>query len=178
MTTLRRCLSCPRGLPGVVAQAALSTGAGRIAAREHVSGAALIPITQECFFGSCFAARPLVIRTRAVSPCNEGHSWVTSAVVSRQGSAMPRGRVAAFSEPARWQSFSRRGFESCSRAAARPITTAMSLRRSWSHGRTTRDFGSTTSRLIGSRASTRTGSRTATRNTAGTAAPGLKSGVR
>ena len=50
-------------------QAALSTGVGRIAAREHVSGAALIPITQGCFFGSCFATRPIVIRTRAVSPC-------------------------------------------------------------------------------------------------------------
>ena len=44
--------------------------------------------------------------------------------------------------------FSRRGFESCSRAAARPIAMAMSLRRSWSHGRTTRDF-STLDRLNG-----------------------------
>ena len=57
---------------------------------KHVSGAALIPITQGFFFGACFAARPLVIRTRAVRPCNKGYSWVTPAVVSRQGSGMPR----------------------------------------------------------------------------------------
>ena len=51
-------LVVPEGLTGVVAQAALSTGAGRIAAREHASGAALFPITQGCFFGSCSATRP------------------------------------------------------------------------------------------------------------------------
>ena len=38
---------------------------------------------------------PLVIRTRAVSPCNEGYSWVTPVVVSRQRGGVLRGRAAA-----------------------------------------------------------------------------------
>ena len=149
----------------MVAQAALSTDAGRIAAREHVSGAALIPTTQGCFFGTCFATRSLVIRPSAVSPCNEGYSWVTLAVVSLQWNGMPRWRAAAPKAAAarglpgaahqrsgrvacvalgvtrvRADSggilytgavteFSSLGFESCSRAAARPIIMAMGLRR-------------------------------------------------
>ena len=40
-------------------------------APERVSGAALIPTTQGCFFGTCFTTRALAIRTRAVGPCNE-----------------------------------------------------------------------------------------------------------
>ena len=44
--------------------------ARRIAACDHVSGAALIPNTQGCFFGSCFTTRLLIIRTTAVSTCS------------------------------------------------------------------------------------------------------------
>ena len=75
--------------------AAAATAAARIIMSNFASGAALIPSTQGCFFGTCFATRPLVIRTRAVRPCNGGCSRATPAVASRQGSGMPRWRAAA-----------------------------------------------------------------------------------
>jgi len=40
--------------------------ARRVAAWEFVSGAALIPNTQDCFFGSHFTTRLLILRVRAV----------------------------------------------------------------------------------------------------------------
>ena len=43
-----------------------------VVAWEFISGAALIPNTQDCFFGSCFTTRLLILRTRAVSSCAEG----------------------------------------------------------------------------------------------------------
>ena len=40
--------------------------ARRVAAWEFVSGAALIPNTQDCFFGSHFTTRLLILRVRGV----------------------------------------------------------------------------------------------------------------
>ena len=45
--------------------------APRIAAWEFVSGTALIPNTRDCFFGSRFKTRLLVLRTRALASCTE-----------------------------------------------------------------------------------------------------------
>ena len=46
--------------------------AGRIAAWERISGAALMPNTTDCFFGDRFTTDLLVFRTQAVGVCDEG----------------------------------------------------------------------------------------------------------
>ena len=46
--------------------------AGRIAAWERISGAALMPNTTDCFFGDRFTTDLLVFRTQALGVCDEG----------------------------------------------------------------------------------------------------------
>ena len=44
---------------------------GRITAWEHISGAALMPNTADCFFGGRFTTDLLVFRTKALGVCDE-----------------------------------------------------------------------------------------------------------
>ena len=46
--------------------------AGRIAALERISGAALMPTTADCVFGDRFTTDLLVFRIQALGVCDEG----------------------------------------------------------------------------------------------------------